>query len=137
VRAAFARIAPERIEWLGQVAPEAVPTLLSRADIFVWPGYGEAYGLVYLEAGAAALPVVAQRIAGVPAAVHDGETALLTDPTDIDAYSEAIVRLMDDADLRTAMGERGRAFVTAERSLEAATRRLSAILSKVSGGSDG
>ncbi|MCO5062856.1 MAG: glycosyltransferase family 4 protein [Rhizobiaceae bacterium] len=133
VRAAFAAIAPERIEWLGQVEPADVPALLARADIFVWPGFGEAYGLAYLEAGAAALPVVAQRIAGVPAAVLDGESALLTAPDDVDALAQAVARLLEDEGLRRAMGERGRAFVTAERSFDIAVRRMNAILAEIAG----
>ena len=131
VREALDGIAAERIHWLGEVEPEEVPFLLSRADIYVWPGYGEAYGLAYLEAGAAALPVVAQRVAGVPEVVREGETALLTEPGDVDAFAAAIDRLLRDAELRESMGRRGRAFVTGERSLNAAAGRLSAVLSEV------
>ena len=43
--------------------------------LYAWPGFGEAYGLAYLEAQAAGLPVVAQDIDGVPGVVRNGETA--------------------------------------------------------------
>ena len=41
---------------------------------YVWPGTGEAYGIAYMEAQAAGLPVVAQKTAGVPEVVKDGVT---------------------------------------------------------------
>jgi glycosyltransferase involved in cell wall biosynthesis len=131
VRSAFGGIATERINWVGQVAPEDVPSIMAKADIYVWPGFGEAYGLAYLEAGASSLPVVAQRIAGVSEAVVDGETALLTAPEDVDAFAASVSRLLNNADLRDSMGERGREFVTGERSLEAAAQRLNAILLEI------
>src|SRR5690606_815590 len=53
VQAAFAPIDPSRIDWMGEVAPDAVASLLAGADLLLWPGYGEAYGLAYLEAQAA------------------------------------------------------------------------------------
>jgi glycosyltransferase involved in cell wall biosynthesis len=69
---------PGRVEWEGQVAPDGVSTLLQRGGIYVWPGFGEAYGLAYLEAQAVGLPVVAQKTAGVPEVVQDGVTGILT-----------------------------------------------------------
>lgn len=134
VQQLFADIPPERLQWLGQVAPETVPALLARGDIYVWPGFGEAYGLAYLEAAAAGLPVVAQRVAGVPEAVRDGESGLLVPPDDIDAFASAIAQLLDDTDLRGRLGAQGLAFVNSERSLNAAVIRLNAILKDATNG---
>lgn len=134
VRAAFAAVPAERIEWAGEVAPHKVPALLAGADIYVWPGLGEAYGLAYLEAGCAALPVVAQRVAGVPEAVRDGETGLLTAPGDVQGFAAAIARLLGDEALRLRLGAQGRAFVTRERSLDAAAGRLDAVLAEIVNG---
>ena len=71
---AFNRIPPERIRWKGLLAPDDVARCLTDADVFVWPGCGEVYGLAYLEAQAAGLPVVAQRSGGVHEVVRAGET---------------------------------------------------------------
>lgn len=131
VKAFFEPISPDRIHWAGQVAAHEVPPLLAQADIYVWPGFGEAYGLSYLEAQAAALPIVAQRIAGVPEAVRDNETAILVEPGDINVFSAAIARLLTDAALRQRLGVQGRAFVIGDRSLEAAAQRLDRILTEV------
>ena len=130
VTAEFAGLPPEHIEWLGQLAPGEVPAALAGCGIYVWPGCGEAYGLAYLEAQAAGLPVVAQDTAGVPEVVLDGQTGILTAAGDITSYADAIERLLVDDDERKAMGEAARRFVLGERSLDAAAVRLAAILPK-------
>lgn len=128
VAAAFADFPPGRIEWLGEKNPDEVAEHLSGAGIHVWPGNGEAYGLAYLEAQAAGLPVVAQHTAGVPEVVRQGQTGLLTPPGDIPAFAAAIARLLTQDAERQAMGEAARRFVFEERSLDAASARLAAIL---------
>ena len=57
------------------------------------------------------LPVVASRVHGIPDVVEDGRTGLLVPPRDVEALADAICRLAGDAELRTAMGRAGRAFV--------------------------
>jgi glycosyltransferase involved in cell wall biosynthesis len=128
VEAEFSRISSERIEWLGERPPAEVPSLLRGAGIYVWPGCGEAYGLAYLEAQAAGLPVVAQEIAGVPEVVRHGTTGLLTPPGDVAAYAAAVERLLTNEAERQKLGAAARRFVLDERSLDAAARRLAAIL---------
>ncbi|MCG5474167.1 MAG: glycosyltransferase family 4 protein [Sinorhizobium fredii] len=127
VQETFAGLPAERLDWAGEKAPETVADLLFGSDLYVWPGCGEAYGLSYLEAQAAGLPVVAQATAGVPEVVRNGETGLLTAAGDADAFAEAIRRLLGDAALRAELANRARRFVLEERSLTAAAQRLEAI----------
>jgi phosphatidylinositol alpha-1,6-mannosyltransferase len=68
----------------------------------------EGFGLVYLEAGAFGLPVVATRSGGVADAVLDGKTGFLVDPQDVDAISLAIAHLLSDPDLARRMGQANR-----------------------------
>lgn len=117
-----------RLRWHGAVVPEDVPRLLQNADVFVWPGFDEGYGLAYLEAQAAGLPVVAQRSGGVPAVVLDRSTGLLTDEGDEAAFAAAARRLIEDPDLRHRMGVAAQNFVSDKRSLDSATRILMATL---------
>jgi glycosyltransferase involved in cell wall biosynthesis len=131
VIAEFAGLPPDRVEWLGAIEPAAVPDILYDGGIYVWPGYGEAYGIAYLEAQAAGLPVVAQDIAGVPEVVRDGRTGLLTPPGDVAAFASAIERLLTHSDERTAMAEAARRFILEERSLDAAAAHLAGLLPKV------
>ncbi|MCM2290713.1 glycosyltransferase family 4 protein [Allorhizobium sp. BGMRC 0089] len=128
VEAAFASFAPDRVRFLGECAPDQVAVELSRASLYVWPGHGEAYGLAYLEAQAAGLPVVAEAVAGVPEVVRHGVSGFLTPPGDPQAFAKAITRLLDDEDQRMNMAQRARDSVWTHHSLEAASRRLSAII---------
>lgn len=128
VMALFAGFDEDRIVWHGEKPTAGIADLLSRSALYVWPGCGEAYGLAYLEAQAAGLPVVAQQIAGVPEVVVHGRTGLLTSPGDVDAYAQAIERLLTDDGDRTALARGARAFARDERSLDRAAVRLGAIL---------
>lgn len=131
VLAAFSAIPPDRIDWLGEMPPEAVPEILGACDLYVWPGYGEAYGLAYLEAQAMSLPVVAQATAGVSAVVVHGETGWLTPAGDIAAYSNAIRWMLADAEQRARMGVGASQFVRQQRSIESAAAVLSRTLASV------
>ncbi|MGO7015748.1 glycosyltransferase family 4 protein [Rhizobium leguminosarum] len=127
VQALFADF-PGRIEWLGERNAIEIAELLGRGGLYVWPGCGEAYGLAYLEAQAAGLPVVAQKTAGVPAVVEAGVTGLLTPEGDVAAYAEAVAALLDDRQRRDAMGQAARRLVLGERSLAMAAQVLDGIL---------
>ena len=128
VRALFAHLAPRRIEWLGALAPEDVPGAFRGGGIYAWPGCGEAYGLAYMEAQAAGLPVVAQMTAGVPEVVSHGVAGLLTAPGDVQAYAAALRHLLvHSADRqRMAAAARRRAFEL--HSLPAAAQSLKHLL---------
>ncbi|WP_455270506.1 glycosyltransferase family 4 protein [Rhizobium herbae] len=128
VRALFARFDGNRIIWHGEKPAAEIADLLSRSVLYVWPGCGEAYGLAYLEAQAAGLPVVAQEIAGVPEVVMHGRTGLLTQPGNVDAYAQAIERLLTDNQERAVLAGAARPFAGGERSLENAATRLAGIL---------
>jgi glycosyltransferase involved in cell wall biosynthesis len=129
----FSGMAPGRVSWHGETSPARIAELMAQGAFYVWPGNGEAYGLAYLEAQAAGLPVVAQGTAGVPEAVLDGVTALLTPPGDADAFAHAIETLLTDRHRRAEMGAAARRFVTAERTLDRAARRMDEILSALRG----
>ncbi|PBB88295.1 glycosyltransferase family 4 protein [Mesorhizobium sp. WSM3876] len=131
VKAQFAGLPADRIEWLGAIEPAAVPDVLYNGGIYVWPGCGEAYGIAYLEAQAAGLPVVAQNIAGVPEVVRDGQTGLLTPPGDVAAFSSAIERLLVRDDERALMSGEARRFILEQRSLDIAAARLAELLAKI------
>lgn len=128
VETLFATFAPGRIDWLGQREPNEIADLLSKGGVYVWPGCGEAYGLAYLEAQAAGLPVVAKKTAGVPAVVEPGVTGLLTPEGDSQSYAQAIAALLDDSARRDTMALAARRFAIEERSLAGAARELDLIL---------
>ncbi len=130
VEALFAGLPEGRIGFTGELDAEGVAAALARADMFVWPGVGEAYGLVYLEAQAAGLPVVALERAPARAVIRRGETGLLTGET-ARGYADAIRRMIGTADVRTRMGEAARAFVQGERTIAAAAGRFNAAFAAI------
>ena len=124
IGAAFAGQPEGRITWHGQLDRDATQAELARHDIFLWPGIGEAYGLVYLEAQAAGLPVVAFDSGGVAETVRAGETALLVPEHDDEALAAALTRLLRDRALREGMGAAAHRFILAERTPARAAERL-------------
>jgi len=110
VMAAFAPTAGQ-VVWHGAVPMTELPAIYAAADIYAWPAANEAYGMAFLEAQAAGLPVVAGRVRGVPDVVADGVTGLLTADGDAAAFAAALRRLIDDAGLRQRMGAAARANV--------------------------
>ena len=131
VEGLFNSFAPDKISWAGEVSPQAVHPLLTQGDIFVWPGFGEAYGLAYLEAQAAGLPVVGQNTHGVPFAVKDGETAILVPPDDATAYAQAILKLINDQQLRQQLSANAARFVHGERNLQTASQVLDRTIRRI------
>ena len=130
VRALFSTFDDGRIIWRGERSTLEIAAELATSGIYVWPGCNEAYGLAYLEAQAAGLPVVAQATAGVPEVVMAGTTGLLTPADDLQAYADAIAELLNDEKQRRTMAAAAHGFVHQERSLSAAAKRLEIILRK-------
>lgn len=128
VRALFAPLDPSRLDWLGECSHIEVAAELGRSSLYVWPGYGEAYGLAYLEAQASGLAVVAQSIAGVPEVVLDGITGVLTPVNDAAAFAAAIGMLLKDPTKRRQMGLAAQNYVLKNRSLDAASAQLDLIV---------
>jgi glycosyltransferase involved in cell wall biosynthesis len=122
-----------RVRWLGSLAPEDVPTFLAQGVVYVWPGTGEAYGLAYLEAQAAGLPVVGWAAAGVPEVVADGETGLLSPAGDVAGLAADIARLLVDPVLRHHLGAAGRSRVQRRHGIDQAAKILDAGLKEALG----
>jgi glycosyltransferase involved in cell wall biosynthesis len=101
------------VHFCGNVADDELDRLYARADIFAMTSVDhrhsvEGFGLVYLEAAAHGLPVVAHAVGGVPEAVVDGVTGLLVPPKDRPALTAAFARLIADPALRGKFGAAGR-----------------------------
>jgi glycosyltransferase involved in cell wall biosynthesis len=125
---AFAGFPPGRVRFLGKQARADILTELTTHDLFVWPGLNEAYGVVYLEAQAAGLPIAALDSGGVPAVVARDRTALLAPHGDETALAAAIARMIGDPVLRARMGTTARRFAREERNGERARAILAAAL---------
>jgi glycosyltransferase involved in cell wall biosynthesis len=118
----------ERIRFAGALPHAKLPAVYASADLYLWPAINEAYGMAFLEAQAAGLPVVAGRTGGVPAVVADGVAGLLTPVGDAAAFAAAVARLLDNPAERLRMAEAARARIVAHHDERAACRALAAAL---------
>ncbi|WP_069172467.1 glycosyltransferase family 4 protein [Streptomyces griseus] len=108
----------ESVRFTGPVPWEELPAHYGAGDVFAMPcrtrrgGLDvEGLGIVYLEASATGLPVVAGDSGGAPDAVLDGETGWVVRGGSAEECADRIVTLLGDPELRRRMGERGRAWV--------------------------
>ncbi len=104
-----------------------VASILRRCDILVRPSLLEGMPLTVLEAMACGLPVVATPVAGTAELVRQGENGLLVPPGDPSSLAQAILRLIEDPELRRAQGRSGRRLVTSGYSWDAVSARTLAV----------
>jgi glycosyltransferase involved in cell wall biosynthesis len=117
----------ESVTLLGDLSRERLAEEYVNASAFCLPSVQEGFGIVFLEAMAAELPVVACRAAAVPEVVHDGVTGLLVPPRDPGALAEALERLVADPGLARRLGLEGRRRVGGLSPRHVAERFLSAV----------
>ncbi len=117
-----------RVSWLGECGPEHLAELYGAVDFFVWPAIGEAFGMSFLEAQAAGLPVIGAKYGGVADIVDDGVTGLLAKYDDVDDFALAICSLLDDPVRAKNMGLAAAGMVLAKHDLSAAAKQLGKML---------
>jgi glycosyltransferase involved in cell wall biosynthesis len=118
----------ERVRFAGALPHEALPALYAGADLYLWPAINEAYGMAFLEAQAAGLPVIAGRSGGVAAVVADGVTGLLTQAGDAPAFASAVARLLAAPAERARLAAAAKDRIAAHHDERAAARALAAAL---------
>jgi len=110
----------DRVAFEGRLTDEELAAVYADATLFAMPARnrleptpeGEGFGLVYLEAGARGLPVIAGRGAGADEAIEDGVSGLLIDPESAQDVGTAIVRVLKNPDLAKRLGGGGRDLAT-------------------------
>lgn len=122
----------------GTVPWEALPAHYAAGDVFSMPcrtrnrGWDvEGLGIVYLEAGAVGLPVIAGNSGGAPDAVLEGKTGFVVDGSDPQQVADRVTELLMDPDLAAAMGARGRWWVEQQWTWPTISDRLTDMLAGV------
>jgi D-inositol-3-phosphate glycosyltransferase len=98
-----------RVQWVGAVEHEELPTYYRAADVTVMPSTYESFGLVAVESMACGTPVVAARVGGLKTTVVDGATGYLVPARDPALYAERLEALISQPGLRRTMGAAARA----------------------------
>jgi phosphatidyl-myo-inositol dimannoside synthase len=139
-RARLARLAhaagvSDAVVFTGSVPAEELPAHYAAGDVYAMPcrtrlgGLDvEGLGIVYLEAAATGLPVVAGDSGGAPEVVRDGETGYVVGGRDLAAITDRVATLLGDRDLAAKLGRAGRSWVEAEWRWETQAERMAALL---------
>jgi phosphatidylinositol alpha-1,6-mannosyltransferase len=119
----------------GGVPAAALPAHYAAGDVFAMPcrtrrgGMDvEGLGMVFLEASAMGLPVVAGDSGGAPDAVQDGQTGHLVNGRDVAAVADRVTSLLSDPAQAAAMGQAGRAWVEGDWRWDVVAARLTTML---------
>lgn len=129
----------EQVIFAGSVPWSELPAHYAAGDVFAMPcrtrGSGldvEGLGIVFLEASASGLPVIAGRSGGAPETVQDGRTGTVVDGRNVPAVAAAATDLLLDRARAAAWGANGRDWVSREWNWDTSAARLAALLSGAS-----
>ncbi|MGH7231600.1 MAG: glycosyltransferase family 4 protein [Nitrospiraceae bacterium] len=95
----------DRVSCPGPLSVEDLGLLYSCADVFVFPSIYEGFGMPVLEAMACGAPVITSKTTALPEVA--GDAAVLVDPVHVEELADAIVRVLDDQDLRESLRAKG------------------------------
>lgn len=98
----------DKVLFTGRLPDNVLYKVMKLADVIVIPSRYEPFGIVALEAMAAAKPIVATQIGGLAELVKEGETGVLVPPESPEALAVSIERLLDNPELAKDMGLKGR-----------------------------
>jgi phosphatidylinositol alpha-1,6-mannosyltransferase len=125
----------EHVVFTEGVPGDELPAHHALADVFAMPcrtrGAGldvEGLGIVFLEASATGVPVVAGRSGGAPETVRDGETGVVVDGWHVGAIAASVSDLLADPDRAARMGAAGRQWVFDNWQWRTQAQRLAALL---------
>jgi phosphatidyl-myo-inositol dimannoside synthase len=125
----------DHVIFTGGVLSADLPAYHAMADVFAMPCRTRAAGLdveglgiVFLEASATGVPVIAGSSGGAPEAVQHNKTGMVVDGRSVQQIADAVSELLADPDRAAAMGAAGREWVTAQWRWDDLARRLSDLL---------
>jgi phosphatidyl-myo-inositol dimannoside synthase len=131
------------VVFAGRVADAKLSDVYALCDVFAMPSREnlgecdvEGFGLVFLEANACGKPVVGGLSGGIPEAVDDGVTGLLSQANDPASIAAALVRLLTNPELAARMGEQGRARVVRSFTWQRTADQVRDVVRSVLGGDE-
>lgn len=120
--------------WHGWLDKDSLREIYRNADCLVNPSLYEGMPNVILEAMACGLPVIASRVAGNDEVVRNGETGLLFDLGEPDAFRMALQEMVEDPGRASEMGKKGRSWVMNDFSWRKVAQAYADLFSRFTGG---
>jgi len=127
----------EDVTFAGRIMYDRLPSYLSAADLFAMPSrsrfFGlevEGLGIVYLEASACGIPVLAGNSGGAPDAVLEGVTGLCVDGTNVAEIASAVIEICSDAERASHMGAAGRNWIVDQWRWDIWSKEFNALLAR-------
>jgi glycosyltransferase involved in cell wall biosynthesis len=121
----------ENVIFTGFIDETNKPMYYAMSDIFVLPSLAESAGIVILEALASGKPVIASNTGNIAEIIHDGLSGILIRPEDPNQIAQAIIKYLEDQQLRQFGGKVGRARVVKNYSWEYVAKKTLALYEKL------
>ena len=115
------------VTWMGAQPPSVVHEQLQACDIFCLPSFAEGLPVVLMEAMAVGRPVITTYISGIPELVENNATGLVLPAGRSDLLADALLRLVNDRELRAQLVKAGRARVEAMHNIGPIATQLGAL----------
>ncbi len=109
---------------IGPIAADQLDGYYQKASVFCLPTYVEPFGIVFIEAMTARLPIVATRVGAIPDFIQHGHNGWLVEPGDVQGLAEALSKLLDDSELSRLFGERNHQLTRERYSWEAVGKQF-------------
>jgi glycosyltransferase involved in cell wall biosynthesis len=95
----------QNCEVIGKVPPDQLDAYYQRASVFCLPTYLEPFGIVFIEAMTAHLPLVATRVGAIPDFVEEGKNGYMVEPGNVQDLTEALLKLLQNPQISRSFGE--------------------------------
>ena len=109
---------------VGPGKPGDLNQYYQRASVFCMPTYREPFGIVFIEAMAAHLPIVATHVGAIPDFVEEGRNGLLVEPGNIPGIADALVKLLNNPPLARRFGQRSYEIIQERYSWDAVGKKF-------------
>jgi glycosyltransferase involved in cell wall biosynthesis len=114
----------DAVRMVGEVEPEQMSKWMKVSDLFVLATHTEGMPNVVMEVMACGVPVIATAVGGLPAAIGDCKGAILVPPKNVNAFADAIMRVINDNKLRKRIQKAARKKAEQDFGVEQNARRI-------------
>lgn len=118
------RVRDPGVRVIGFTPPDTVKEFLEQATVFCMPSKREPFGIAYLEAMQAGLPVIGSRFGAAPDFILSGQTGYTVDPTNVEELACRLEEVVANPETARRLGENGRALVEAQYTWERTQRAM-------------